>query len=310
MWHLTNIPKIAHFYWGGQRLSYLRFLTIKSFRALNPDWQIKMHTPTHLSASKPAFVKKDYVALDGTDYFNCVREFGVEIIAHDFEDSIGNEAWEVHKSDFLRWQLLGTEGGLWSDFDIIYQNPLDNLLENNTENHELTTILCPYQLQKIKFAHSIGFLLSSKSNKFFQYICQQAKEKYNPLRFQSIGNELMRDYRSVEDLKSSFPSETFAFAHEKCVYSIVYTHANDFFKPLDDFVNQLLTSPSVLGFHWYGGHDLSKTYDEGFGPESTDANLINTVAKKIEEATHLMQSPMCNSLLAQSISTSTKLSHG
>ena len=55
MWHLTNIPKIVHFYWGNEKLSYLRYMSVYSFRKLNPDWKIKIHVPGALSMIAPTW---------------------------------------------------------------------------------------------------------------------------------------------------------------------------------------------------------------------------------------------------------------
>ena len=43
-WNL-NISKGSHTYWGGGKLVYLRYLTIKTFMRLNPDWQIILWYP-------------------------------------------------------------------------------------------------------------------------------------------------------------------------------------------------------------------------------------------------------------------------
>jgi hypothetical protein len=43
-WELS-VPKMAHFYWGGGKLLYMRFLSIKSFMKYNPDWVVVFHYP-------------------------------------------------------------------------------------------------------------------------------------------------------------------------------------------------------------------------------------------------------------------------
>jgi hypothetical protein len=43
MWHLKEIEKTLHTYWGGDSMSYLRYLTLASFRKLNPDWKIFLY---------------------------------------------------------------------------------------------------------------------------------------------------------------------------------------------------------------------------------------------------------------------------
>ena len=59
----------------------------------------------------------------------------------------------VFKSDFLRWHVLSTIGGGWSDMDILYIKPITTL--ELTDN--IDTVICHGE-----FNHIIGFLLSKK----------------------------------------------------------------------------------------------------------------------------------------------------
>ena len=53
------------------------------------------------------------------------------VIQVDFQIyNFNNDMPEVHKSDFLRLELLSTIGGLWSDMDIIYFKPMNSLYFN------------------------------------------------------------------------------------------------------------------------------------------------------------------------------------
>ena len=45
MWQLQKIPKLAHFYWGNDTLSFLRYLSIYTFSKFNPDWRIQFYYP-------------------------------------------------------------------------------------------------------------------------------------------------------------------------------------------------------------------------------------------------------------------------
>jgi mannosyltransferase OCH1-like enzyme len=150
MWHLNRIPKTVHFYWGGSKLSYLRFLSVESFQRHNPDWAIEVHVPAIPSNAAPAWdtfqqknvnIEHDYFSeLSGID--------GVTIVEHDFSDyDFDNNAHEVHKSDFLRWRLLSTEGGVWSDIDILYVKPMNSLVENVEEEYQqsIDAFLCNFK---------------------------------------------------------------------------------------------------------------------------------------------------------------------
>jgi hypothetical protein len=37
------IPKIAHFHWSGPTMSWLRIVSIATFKKHNPDWEIRLH---------------------------------------------------------------------------------------------------------------------------------------------------------------------------------------------------------------------------------------------------------------------------
>jgi mannosyltransferase OCH1-like enzyme len=173
MWHLTKIPKIAHFYWGGGALSYLRFLSVASFKKQNPDWQVQVHVPS-VDSVAPA----DWNNNISQDFRTQLVELDVDVVAHDF-DSYGltNQAHEVHKSDFLRWRLLATQGGLWSDIDILYIRSMNNLAENLAENSTVDTALCPLMPPN---KHTVGFILGSANNAFYKHTSELSLKNYNP----------------------------------------------------------------------------------------------------------------------------------
>ena len=262
MWHLGKIPKIAHFYWGGDKLSYLRFLSIKTFRNQNTDWNILVHVPKILSTAAPAwgsFHQKN-VKIE-QDYFDKVSQINnVKIVTHDFaEYNFDNQAHEVHKSDFLRWKLLNNYGGLWSDIDILYTKPMQALPENCQENSQVDTALCPLSDGR---KHTVGFLLSSKGNNFFQHIGEQARKNYNPEVYQCMGSDLINhEFKTFEGLQTQFPNNTFIFLNKNCVYSITSADIGLFYQEVDRNVQKKLNSKSTIGFHWFAGHPQSQEFE-------------------------------------------------
>ena len=195
MWHLRKIPKLAHFYWGGGPLSYLRFLSIQSFKKQNPDWQVKVHQPV-IDSQAPL----EWTNAIEQDFRNQLNSLDVTIVNHDF-DSYGfdNHAHEVHKSDFLRWRLLSAEGGLWSDIDIFYINPMNKLEENTFDYSNIDVTLCPL---KPPHKHTVGFMLASPDNKFYQHISELALTNYNKDVYQCMGSDLINT--RFEDFESFF----------------------------------------------------------------------------------------------------------
>lgn len=289
MWHLTKIPKIIHFYWGGDKLSYLRFFSIKTFRNLNPDWNILVHVPTVVSSSNPAWqsfhqknVKIDY------NYFNQLPLIdNLKIVTHDFaEYNFDNQAHEVHKSDFLRWKLLNEYGGVWSDIDILYTKPMQALPENYQENSKIDTALCPLSTAR---KHTVGFLLSSKHNAFFQYIGEQARKEYNPEVYQCMGSDLInREFETFESLQAQFPNNNFIFLNKNCVYSITSNEIELFYQTVDRNIQKKLNSKRTIGFHWFAGHPQSQEFENILTHVNVSKynNLPSTIIKGTQVETH------------------------
>ena len=144
MWHLTKIPKIAHFYWGNEKLPYLRYLTISSFCKYNPDWKVRFYYPKYRQTKKTWNSKEHkYEIIVKKDYTEELKKLPITFVEIDFESlDLSNDLTEVHKSDYLRWFLLANVGGLWSDMDIIYIDSMNNISLNINDNNELNTLIC------------------------------------------------------------------------------------------------------------------------------------------------------------------------
>ncbi len=238
------IPKIAHFYWGEVSLPFLRYLSIFSFHKQNPDWKINLYYPKIRHSNKTWPTHEQKYETNGPDYYPLLSKLPINQIEFDFKTAgIKDEISEVHKSDFLRWLLLGTDGGLWSDLDIIYFKPLNLGLSFNT-------YLCINQ----EYGNSIGFLLSCPDNKVFCYIYNKAKDTFSPDKYQSIGAPLLN--RELEVIKTLDPQL------QNIPMDIVYAYnaliiPEIFREPVSHPVK--FTERSI-GLHWYAGHQLAGEY--------------------------------------------------
>src|SRR3990167_3933309 len=100
---MDNIQKTFFGYWDGNPLSYMNYLTVVSFKNLNPEWQIIIYMPLkkcqYIGWNTPE-QKDKYI---GKDYLNELKNI-CEIRIVDF-DKIGfkNDINEVIKSDYLRY---------------------------------------------------------------------------------------------------------------------------------------------------------------------------------------------------------------
>jgi hypothetical protein len=279
MWHLTKIPKIIHFYWGNEKLSYLRYLSVYSFRKLNPDWHIKIHVPAVLSTDLPAWntMHQKNIKID-KDYFDRLEELDVEIIEQDFSEDFDNSAHEVHKCDFLRWKVLAEEGGVWSDIDILYVKPISDLIEN-VEEESADIFLCNFKKSK----HAIGFLMSSENNSFFRKLSELAQANYDKTVYQCIGSKLIDyNYHSRVRIRKAFGKETaVCFIDPASVYTLQEAQIPMFFTPPNDELLSLIDSLGIIGFHWYAGHPLSQEFESRLDESNVDQfdNFLTAIIK-------------------------------
>jgi len=250
MWYLTEIQKILHCYWGSKRLSYLRYLTIKSFQFYNPSWKIILYKPKIL---QPNFYWNSEEQLYGDNYVDCtnrIKDLNITIKEIDF-NAIGfdNDASEVHKSDYLRWKILYEEGGVWSDMDILFIKPIEQIYFNKLDFSDTDTVVC------LNNGHSIGFLMSSKGNEYFKTLYQASKKEYKKDGYQSIGSLLCSKlFPTIESIANinlnpyNLPMDV--------VYAYDSTHIYEVFdaKRLNKITN------NTVGIHWYGGSKAAGEY--------------------------------------------------
>ena len=262
-WELSNIPRKAHFYWGNDKLPYLRYLSILSFKMYNPDWKVTVYVPEHKYTGKCMDTQMAF-QFSGRDYFNNLRSLGVvvKIVKFGFVDNVCEglhtqhlSRQEVYRSDFLRWYLLDKEGGLWSDMDIMYYGSMNNIDINTKANSRVNTVISLHP----KYKHSVGFMLSGVYNKYYQYILEKARKEFNPKDYQSIGvNLINNEFPTIKCVENQFPDlkgrvasvdiKT-VYAYDALVIPTIYNYAD---------MGRYTTNS--IGLHWYAGHYLAKRF--------------------------------------------------
>ena len=252
-WHLTEIPKILHLYWGGGKLSYLRYLTIATFHHYNPEWKIILYSALKEQNGYHWKTREQEYANNYIDCYWKIDEDVVRKVVIDF-DAIGftNDASEVHKSDFIRWKVLSETGGVWADMDVLFIKPMNDLYFNTEENNNINTVFC---IEPQAHYHSIGFLMSSANNDFYKKVHEFSFGLYVKEHYQSIGSVMLND--NFPTLESSKVGNAVPFSMSMdVVYSYNGLHVNEIF---GENAPQKLTKASI-GIHWYAGHQLAGKY--------------------------------------------------
>lgn len=285
-----NIPKKMHFYWEGEEFSYLHYLSVKSFVEHNPDWECIIHTnkETVESFDIPWNTGEQSTKYTGKNYFSKLQNLKISLREVDFPTlGIPSDVHPVFKSDLLRWHLLGTEGGGWSDSDIIYTKPLAAL--ESQLNIDMDCCVCIANIPTsmgswtvdIKH-HIIGFYLASENNKFFADIAAKS-QLVSTLDYQMFGNRMLEHYYpTMESIRETFPDMVIENLNREALYSYLWFETKLLFSELSDKHNQ----EHIIGVHWYNGandaRDFINTFDEKYlenYPPTTITSLLNQGAE-------------------------------
>jgi hypothetical protein len=243
-WPLAKVPRVLHLYWGKNRpLSYARFLTAVSFVELNPDWDVRVHYPEEPVAAEPWGTpeQKGPARYDGWDYFGNLAELRqVELVP----SRIGAGLPEVPRSDLLRWHLLAEQGGVWSDFDVLWTRPLSEVPIERGERAEALVCLHGWA--------SVGFLASSGEGfgrEFHRRVFEEAVRGVDAREYQSAGRFAVE--RVLERLIGS-PDGALVNLPYAVVYPVPPHQTARYYEKAP-----LVLGPETIGLHWFGGHPAS-----------------------------------------------------
>lgn len=244
MWNL-NIPRVVHFYWGGGKLVYLRYLTIKTFMRLNPDWQVILWYPTIPFKGRSWGIKTGHVEFNERycrDYLPELMSLPITKVPVDFNAlKFKNIIAEVHKADYIRINTLYLYGGLWSDMDILYFRPITDMAANTPENHSKDVFVCISD-----YGHSTGFNMAIEKSRFFEVLVNNLNKNFKQKEYQCWGPDIFNRYfKSLSSISSvvNIDMDT-VYAHDCHHAPELLTNVKPRFKE------------HSIGCHWYAGNSI------------------------------------------------------
>ena len=255
-WHLEKIPKIAHFYWGEEKLPFLRYLTILSFYKHNPEWEIRFYYPKYRTKGKSWKSKEHKFKFRGQDYYKELKKLPIKFIEVDFElINFRNDISEIYKANYLEYFILSSVGGLFSDTDILYFESVNLMSINNKKNKMADNVF-----SILYHGHTMGFLLSSPNNEIYRQFLIKTPEYFERLKtnYQSIGTLMINREigETIEEIQLKFPELNILNLMPKTIYAydtrvIKELFSSNYIQRFEDY---------SIGIHWYGGHKLSMKY--------------------------------------------------
>jgi len=271
---MHNIPKILHLYWDLSPMSYIQTLTPISFHKFNPDWEIRLYIPTVRDMGNSCYVP-DYT---GKDYFDTLLNLNyIKIITVDPEKdyNIPERVTGILKSDAMRLYWLYNDGGVWSDFDVLWIKPFEALnLDDKVGN-----MICRYPLKEKHY--NVGILYSISKHALIKEVIDEIRCLINSgisLKHQEFGVDIWnRKYSRTEDITDRYNDVK---VHDyKTFYPFSVFQLNTLF--VANFIDIRIWLKDSVAVHWFAGHRISKQYMNN--PRSLKINCtINYIIKNLK----------------------------
>lgn len=289
-----KIPKRIFFYWEGNNLSWMRYMTLYSCRIMNPTWEIVLYTiPAH-SKNKGWMSREDqdYYNYTGKDYFSLLPELGIEIKKAEFSEELENKLKNIspiHRSDLYRYYQLYTGGGIYCDMDVLFFRSLDKFYQHLSQFGYDTVIHEDRIL-------TIGFLGSSIGNQYYKELFDrglkygmQIESNHTEDDYQSMGVKLI--YRMLNEklpyckgffnrIVSLFPLLKVYNIDSSLIYKFNWEKIDFCFSNnigIDRF------DEDSIGYHWYGGGERPQIFNNALN-ESNYKNFrtaFSTIASEV-----------------------------
>lgn len=276
------IPNRMSFFWMGGPLSWMRYMTLFSFRKLNPDWEVFLYYLPVAPGTKWAVGHNDS-AYRGKDYLPQAESLGVKFL--EWKPPIENLS-PAHASGLMVWDTLSTVGGWCSDMDILYIRPMgdnpNSLLCRAVKTSCTDVVLCNTCNRYIATA----FLGASPENPLFRHIYDKALANYKPDDYQCVGPlavyvacEALHKWGTRPDvqavcvayLRNKFPQLNIVQLPDVTVYPWNWLEIDYI------FCEEHKVGEETIGIHWFGGRrEMRMWYTVLNGDTYRDAEVTFT----------------------------------
>jgi mannosyltransferase OCH1-like enzyme len=254
---MKNIPKIAHFYWGGSSpMPKIMTFTLESFHKYNPTWKIIVYCSVQKDVElgsniyTSGYKGKDYLPLVKKMSFVDIKTINVS------EYGVRKNIHSILGSDIFRTNVLYHTGGLYCDLDVLWLKPVEEILNidciGNPSDFDASVCFHDYT----DGHHSIGVMFSKAKSRFIYVWMQYQKRVREPFKYQSFGNTILnKTFRNLTFITNIVPSvlavkyETF---YPYSIFDLDRLFVDNDLTPLE--------SKNVLAIHWFNGSTQAYDY--------------------------------------------------
>lgn len=244
-------------------MSFLRYMTFKSFRYYHPNWNIKLiRRKTHRLIEKYRFREKQDWMTTVKDYSHRLDDLSIEVqYLEDVCPEIASmDISDVHISDLLAWNILAKRGGVISDTDIIYTKSFDY-----DKFCDVDFGIVSFERRPKANYMPVSFMVG-KPNEICEKIYDKARAVVNKHIYESAGTPaLTKAVGNFHKMIESFPSLNIQRLPSKIVFPWAEEHPWRFYSDFA-FKENLFKSlhETTIGIHWYAGanQQYNKIYTE------------------------------------------------
>lgn len=258
-----DIPKLMHFFWAGDVLSWMRYMTLFSFRYYHRDWDIVLHTMPLAETSQKRWGTPETPDSDtyvGPNYLDHLPQLSIDIQPWTPLPDEPPELATPHACDLCQWQVLATDGGFYADMDILFVGELPY--------HQVKNAGAVFCLSNSWM--TIGLMAATPNQPVFRDIRESALDNYLPTQYQSTGAEAVYRLagfypgwasvanvgeRCLEVFRLRYPELQATTLPQHTVYPWAYTETAKIFEETRDI------PPGCCGIHWFGGNSLSQGWN-------------------------------------------------
>lgn len=255
-----KIEKRAGLFWTG-RMSWLRYMTLWSFKKFNPDWKVSLYYYPKPINSKTWSANPDAdVTYQGIDYMERIDGLDVEVVKY-FPSS--PKMPPAHICDIFQWNWLANHSGFYFDVDILWLQSMDGIY-STLKNSDAALCL-------EKGTTAIGFIGSAKCS-IFRRICNFTKEE--GAGYQHYGTQAVaRAFQSrnvSKGIQRKYPYLDITILPDQTVYPLLWNQVDKIFEQ-DNKIGE-----DSIGLHWFGGDPISQVWNNRL-TESNWQKYNNTI---------------------------------
>jgi glycosyltransferase involved in cell wall biosynthesis len=279
-WSLASkIPRRMSFFWAGRRMSWMRWMTLKSFRHYNPDWDVTLYFTERAGDGKWQ-TGELMDAPGGKDRMQNVADLGIKIVtANWFPIDIA----PAHQSDFLEWRVL-EEGGWYSDMDILYTAPMDAL-------HNASAWADAVFVPEAGYL-AIGLLAGAPGCRLWHDVYHTAAAIQSESVYQSTGVDAIYRLSRMENYHHFSAPAVEALTRLRIIYAPlkIADARQDAIYPYDwrncgkIFTENADLPPGNVGVHWFGGSATAQRFNAMLSDDNwrdTKPNTFTMCAKMV-----------------------------